>query len=56
MPLCERKLARLDLGNRGLNQAPVFASLLVRDGRFQILNFRNAFSHEDNNRDIRRFR
>ena len=48
-----RKLTRLDLTDRGLNQTAVFASLLVRNGRFQILNFRNVFSHEDNNRHIR---
>ena len=48
-----RELARLDLGDRGLNQTTIFASLLVRDGCLQILNLRNAFSNEDNNRDIR---
>ena len=53
MPLCERELARLDLTDRGLNQTTVFASLLVGNRCFQILNFRNAFSNEDNNRDIR---
>src|SRR5580700_8142055 len=48
-----RELARLDLTDRGLNQMTVFASLLVGNRCFQILNLRNAFSHEDNNRDIR---
>src|SRR5580704_1150475 len=48
-----RELARLDLTDRGLNQATIFASLLVGNRCFQILNLRNGFSHEYNNRDIR---
>jgi hypothetical protein len=47
------ELTRLDLSDRGFNQTTVLMSLLVRDGCFQVLNFRKALPHEDNNRDIR---
>ena len=51
-----RELARLDESDRGFNQTTILASLLVRDGCFQVLNFRKALSDKSNNRDIRKFR
>src|ERR1700740_365546 len=44
-----REVARLHLTDGRLNQTAVFASLLVRDGCFQILNFRDAFPDKDHN-------
>src|ERR1700745_3021970 len=47
-----REEARLDLTDRSLNETTVLASLLVRNGCFQILNFRNAFPNEGDDRNI----
>src|ERR1700740_3129271 len=47
-----REEPRLDLADRGLDQTTVLASLLVRNRCFQILNFRNAFPNEDDERHI----
>src|ERR1700752_4444759 len=44
-----REVASLNLTDGRLNQTAVFASLLVRDGCFQILNFRDAFPDKDHN-------
>ena len=48
-----RKLARFDLADRRFDETAIFASLLFGDGCFQILNFRDAFSNEDDECDIR---
>src|SRR5713226_6939309 len=41
------KLSRFDLADRCLHKAPELLSLLFRDRRSQILNFRSMFPHED---------
>jgi hypothetical protein len=52
IPLCQGS-GPVDLTNRGFNQTTVFASLLVGNRCFQVLNFGNAFPNEDDDRDIR---
>src|SRR4029077_5384327 len=47
-----KEVARLNLNDRSLNQATILTSLLVRNGCFQILNPRNAFPNEDDERHI----
>ena len=47
-----RKLARFDLADGRFDETTIFASLLFRDGCFQVLNLRNAFSNEDDECDI----
>src|SRR5258708_35002183 len=42
------KLSRFDLADRCLHKVPELLTLLFRDRRSQILNFRSMLSHEDN--------
>src|SRR6266849_7834518 len=41
------KLSRFDLADRCFHEAPELLTLLFRDRRSQILNFRGVFPHED---------
>jgi hypothetical protein len=47
-----KKVTGLNLAGRGLNELAELSTLLVIDGRFEVLNFGRAFSDENDESNV----